>query len=470
MNIKYSHTTMAMVTALCMAAPWIGDAYGGSQSMREKLKSTIGGSEYVVTGEITNIEGNTYTLQSSGGESFELEVNNNTNMFCKSRSKGSQHQKTSMSSGQSSMAGDHQQTQSQQESNISVSEKQAQSQQSQEGQQSQGFRIGDCPFEKGDIVKAELTDVGTVTFIRSLDDQGMKMASHGGQQQRNESKGSGRSTEEMGLPQEYLFLPAGALGSMQVTKETEQYQVTTSDGEQVGQVYKVMLNNHGDPAYVIIRMKEDQQLKPVPWQALQVSPETQSVTIVLSRAQMDQLPGYSSDDMSVRSIRSYWELAREEKDRRATRQSAGLQQERDQRYRDEGRRYDDPYEYGGSRQFREEGNRQDRRYSSNDRDRFGQDRFQDRDRSRDNRYGNERFGDRRYGHDRQQFDDYGRNDERNQGGSFYSQGRDNSRDQNYDDRRDERQQRRQSMSSPREYDDDFSPSGRRGSDRSGGRY
>lgn len=448
--------------------------------MREKLKSTIGGSEYVVTGEIINVEGNNYTLKTSGGETFQLEVTDDTNMFCESKSESSKARRTSTSSqspasssangqGQQAQEGQEPQSQSSQ-SNISVSEKQAQSQQSHEGQQSKGFRIGDCPFEKGQIVKAELTDMGTVTFIRSIDDQGRQTAMSEQNFNTDESMGSGRSTREMGLPQEYIFLPAGALGSMQVSKETEQYLVKTSDGEQVGQVYKVMLNNHGDPAYVIIRMKEDQQLKPVPWQALQVSPETQSVTIVLSRAQMDQLPGYSSDDMSVRSIRSYWELAREEKDRRATRQSAGLQQERDQRYRDEGRRYDDPYEYGGSRQFREEGNRQDRRYSSNDRDRFGQDRFQDRDRSRDNRYGNERFGERRYRNDRQQFDDYGRNEERNQGGSFHSQGRHNSRDQNYDDRRDDRQQRRQSMSSPREYDDDFSPSGRMGSDRSGGRY
>lgn len=85
-----------MVTALWMAAPWINDAYGRSQSMREKLKSTIGGSEYVVTGEVTNVEGNTYTFKTSGGESFHLEVTENTNMFCKSGAKGSQSQQTSM--------------------------------------------------------------------------------------------------------------------------------------------------------------------------------------------------------------------------------------------------------------------------------------------------------------------------------------------------------------------------------------
>ncbi|MGP0593715.1 PRC-barrel domain-containing protein [Nitrospira sp. T9] len=429
MNLTYSHTTVAMVAALCMASPWLSDAYGGSKTMREKLKSTIGGSEYVVTGEIINVEGNNYTLKTSGGETFQLETTNDTNMFCKSNSNSSQTRRTSAS-------GQGQQAQSQQsEFNISVSEKQAQSQQSQERQQSVGFRIGDCPFEKGDTVKAELTDVGTVTFIRSIDDQDIRTAMSEQNFNMDESMGSGRSTREMGLPQEYIFLPAGALGSMHVTKETEQYQVTTSDGEQVGQVYKVMLNNHGDPAYVIVRMKEDQQLKPVPWQALQISPETQSVTIVLSRAQMDQLPGYSSDDMSVRSIRSYWELAREEKDRRATRQSAGLPHEREQRYRDQDSRYDDPYEYRGSRQFREEGHRQDRRYSSNDRDRFRQDRFADRGQSQDDWYAHDRFGERRYRNDRQEFDDYGRNGERNQRGSFYSQGRYDSRDQYFDDGR-----------------------------------
>lgn len=89
--------------------------------MREKLKSTIGGSEYVVSGEIINVEGNNYTLKTSGGETFQLEATDDTNMFCKSNSNSSQTRRTSAS-------GQGQQAQSQQsESNIGVSEKQAQS-------------------------------------------------------------------------------------------------------------------------------------------------------------------------------------------------------------------------------------------------------------------------------------------------------------------------------------------------------
>jgi hypothetical protein len=425
MNINYSHTTLAMVTALCMASPCLSDAYGGSQSMREKLKSTIGGAEYVVTGEVTSADGNTYSIKTTGGETIQLEVTDNTNMVCKSPSDKSQSRRTSTSSqGQSSFSGGNLQSQSQQsEQNIGVSEKQTQSQQSQEGQQSKGFRIGDCPFEKGEIIKAELTDVGTVTFMRSVDDRGIQAARAG--QGTPDSQGSGRSTEEMGLPQQYVFLPAGALGSMQMSKEKEQYKVTTSDGEDIGQIYKVIINNQGDPAYAIIRMKDDQQLKPVPWQALQVSPETQSVALVISRAQIDQLPGYSPNDMSMRSIRSYWELAKEEKDRRVSRQEAARFDPRGNRmYREDEGRYDDSYDRRQGRSFRDGGD-QDRRFSSRDRDRFQGDRFGDDRFREEERYRN--FDDDRYF---------------SQGGqSFYSQGREDSRDRYFDDDRREQQRR-----------------------------
>jgi hypothetical protein len=319
MKIGISQTTIMMVTAICVMSPSMDDAYGGSKTMREKLKSTIGGAEYVVTGEVIDVKDNMYTLRSSGGETIQLEASDDTNMFCDSRSGGSQGQRTSTSSQPSSGTGMGQSSQT--ESSIGVSEKQSQSQESHAGQKTKGFRIGDCPFQKGDFVKAELTDMGTVTFMRSVDKIPSQTARAGQGREGDESKGSGRSTEEMGLPQEYIFLPAGALGSLSV-KDTEQYSVKTSDGEDVGYVYKVILNNQGDPAYVIIREKETQQLKPLPWQAVQVSPETQTVTLVVSRSQIDQMPGYSASDISMNSIRGYWELAREEKDRRVSRQQA----------------------------------------------------------------------------------------------------------------------------------------------------
>ena len=322
MKFTSSHTTMVLMVVFGIGVPCFSNsnAAAGSQTMRDKMQTTIGGAESFVTGEVIRVEGDVYTLRTSGGETLALQITDDTNMFCQSKSERSQSQRTSTSGQQSSSgSGMEQSTQTQQqESSIGVSEKQAQSQESQSTTQSKGFRIGDCPFQKGDIVKAELTDKGTVTYIRSVDQQTAQAFQS---RERNEGKGSGRSTEEMGLPQEYVFLPAGALGNLNV-QDTEQYSVKTSDGEDVGYVYKVILNNQGDPAYVILREKDTQQLKPLPWQAVQVSPETKTVTLVVSRSQIDQLPGYSSSDISMNKIRRFWEIAQAEKDRRVSRQQA----------------------------------------------------------------------------------------------------------------------------------------------------
>ena len=295
--VPLSHKSMAFLVIMGVSlSPYLADhSFAGSQK-RQYLRAAIGSPDYLIAGKITNINGETYTLRTSGGDKVKLEITDDTNMFCESRSDQSEEESAN---GQSMSATNDQ--------GAGVSH-------DKEGQS--GFRLGDCPFEVGDVVKAETTDMGYVSFMRSWSqDDEVAVEAWREDLKRGGSREKSRSTAGMGLPQQYLVLPAGALGGMAVSG-ANQYTVKTSDNKEIGNVYKVVVNDRGDLSYAVIRLKEDDQLKPVPMTAIKMSPDEKTVTLKITRNQVDRLPGYQDDDLSITNIRQDWERATTQRERK----------------------------------------------------------------------------------------------------------------------------------------------------------
>ncbi|HKN87052.1 MAG TPA: hypothetical protein VJV04_09350 [Nitrospiraceae bacterium] len=180
---------------------------------------TLGGARPVVEGPILKVQGDDYIIRDSSGTEVRVRVNKDTNMDCasgtgqaSSMSTGRQaddqreipptsHMQESMSSGQSS---GQQSGRSQEQIGKDIVQKQGHTQQQasaggervgdQSGTQSRsamgkdpggdiargsGFTIGQkgsCAFKAGDKVRAEVSDLGTVLYVKYLSEQ--EMGSH----------------------------------------------------------------------------------------------------------------------------------------------------------------------------------------------------------------------------------------------------------------------------------------------------
>ncbi|MEO8340941.1 MAG: hypothetical protein ABI604_14725 [Nitrospirota bacterium] len=91
------------------------------------------GAIQFIRGEITKIDGTNYSVHLPSGRNALVPVDTNTSMVCPSRP---------------------------------PEEKEVL--QEQDRAKHRGFRIGDCPFQVGDMVKVETTSEGRATFIRYL--------------------------------------------------------------------------------------------------------------------------------------------------------------------------------------------------------------------------------------------------------------------------------------------------------------
>jgi len=177
----------------------------------EDAQITLGGARPVVEGPIIKVKGNDYIIRDSSGSEVRVRVNKDTNMDCASTSgqgatmsTGRQaddqreipptaHMQESTSVGQS---GGQQSGRSQEQIGKDIVQKQGQTQQQsgervgdQSGTQSRsamgkdsggdiargsGFTIGQkgsCAFKEGDKVRAEVSDLGTVLYVKYLSEQ-----------------------------------------------------------------------------------------------------------------------------------------------------------------------------------------------------------------------------------------------------------------------------------------------------------
>jgi hypothetical protein len=124
------------------------------QTTEQSSQMTLGGAKYVVTGEVLKVDGKYFFVKDAeSGDEVRLVVNNDTHIICATSAGG---EKASI--GKGTEQGQHDASKQQM----------AQGQRKDETAAGSGFQMGsgsDC-FKAGDKVKAEVSDMGTVTTLR----------------------------------------------------------------------------------------------------------------------------------------------------------------------------------------------------------------------------------------------------------------------------------------------------------------
>lgn len=129
------------------------------QGTDQNTQVTLGGAKYVVTGEVFKIDGDYHFIKEDSGEEVRLLVNKDTHKIC-----GSGAASTSSPSaviGKQDGSGDP----------AASDEQRRQGQRKDETATGSGFQMGQssgCAFKAGDRIRAEVSDIGTVTTIRYL--------------------------------------------------------------------------------------------------------------------------------------------------------------------------------------------------------------------------------------------------------------------------------------------------------------
>jgi len=185
-----------------------GKGQNPDSTIREQSQITLGGARPVVEGQILNVQGDDYVIQDVSGSEVRVRVNKDTNVECATGS----GQAASMSTGRHAddqgeipPTSHMQERMDQKQSSQSKSQEQKgrdivrQGKGEQSGMSSErigdqsgtqqrsamgkdsggdiargsGFTIGSkgCAFKTGDKVRAEVSDLGTVLFIRPLSDK-----------------------------------------------------------------------------------------------------------------------------------------------------------------------------------------------------------------------------------------------------------------------------------------------------------
>lgn len=126
--------------------------------MNETAQITLSGVRGVVKGEIVEIDGENYWIRRSPNKTVRLHVTQNTDMVCDNQSPEQQTKVHPLGAS------------------IDMSNQ----------PESVGFRIGNCPPSVGDTVKAEVTSLGTVSYLHVIAPEEVRSL-----------------TERLGLPQHY---------------------------------------------------------------------------------------------------------------------------------------------------------------------------------------------------------------------------------------------------------------------------
>ncbi len=231
----------------------------------------LGGSKYFVKGKLINIQGDYYWIRTSNGDKIRLRVSHDTNMFCESPVNGQKNPDVT-GSGKAPHT-------------------------------SKGFRIGDCPPEPGQYIKAEVDDLGKASYLRTMGPGKMPT-----------------TTERLGLPQDYFILPV--VKGVLMASDAIDSKVQSSDGVTIGSLEKIILDSKkGEIAYAIVALNQgsittngmevaEGSLMPVPWELVENGRTGDPVTLDVTGAQLARIPTFGRD-MSVMDVRAYWELSEE---------------------------------------------------------------------------------------------------------------------------------------------------------------
>lgn len=278
-GVKIFRTTIMKYSlgfgSACLLALMPGVAAQAAKTMPDSMKSaaqvTLGGAKYYVRGEIVNIDGENYWIRKSTGQNVRLKVTDDTNMFC--------------------------------DANKTIPQRRSRDGGGVSDDSQSGFRIGACPPGIGTFVKAETTDQGAVTYLKTID---------GNLQSQ---------TERLGLPQNYFVLPL-VHDELQMSRAKE-YPVNTLDGQEVGTLKRVVIDPAvGTIVYGIIDV-DTGGLMPIPWKAMNVPEGGEGpITLHVHKKQLQKIPTFGKD-MTVLDIRGYWELSGDEEEPPAIASSFG---------------------------------------------------------------------------------------------------------------------------------------------------
>ena len=214
--MRYVSVISGVAAALALAAT------ASAGSFENKAQVTVGGAEYMLTGHIVKIEKDAYWIRKASGDVVRVAVTEGTHLICPTRP-GIKEAKVESKPGS-------------------------------------GFRIGDCPFIRGDTVKAEISDLGWASLVRS-------------------DVPPPSQTAQLGLPQGWDGDMSNGVLSF---KTGPRYPVFTKDGHQVGHLAGTLTDTILGTDYGLIEQAADRQMIAVPVTGLrQEWPEPNKPRVVL---------------------------------------------------------------------------------------------------------------------------------------------------------------------------------------------
>ena len=250
MNMRYVSVISGVVAAVAFAAT------ASAGSFEEKAQVMVGGAEYMLTGHIVKIEKEAYWIRKHSGDVVRVGVTEGTHLICPTRL-GSKEAKVESKPGS-------------------------------------GFRIGDCPFIRGDTVKAEVSDLGWASLVRA----DVPPASE---------------TVQLGLPQGWEGdIPNGVLSF----KAGPHYPVFTKDGHQVGHLAGTLTDTlMSGTDYGVLVHGADGHIMAVPMTELRQewpAPNKPRVMLLISQERLGQMPppAYQAANLiSIQEVRDFWAKA-----------------------------------------------------------------------------------------------------------------------------------------------------------------
>lgn len=239
---------------------------------------TLGGAQYFVEGTIAQIEDDHYFVNRHGtGEQVRLFVDRDTNLDC-----AAMPDRGSTSEGGKEAITNERISPQEQAPDVS-SVQMDQGQRADETARGAGFRIGECAFRIGDMVKAEVDDNGKVTTMKFLaGDMASSPRSVGPSAGTGSLAIPGEQDQPAQLdmtgaegipPKEYSVTPVRQ-GKLE-TAESHPFigkPVVNLQDEHVGTIDTLLVDlETGKIEYAVILVAHtEHHLHPIPWSALQV--------------------------------------------------------------------------------------------------------------------------------------------------------------------------------------------------------
>jgi hypothetical protein len=281
------------------------------QGADQNAQVTMGGAKYFVSGEIRNIQGNRYIFitDEESGDEVRLLVNNDTNLDCSAA-----ETRTPSASSLQLVATDRQSAEQQA---LEASDRQKeQGQKQDETAVGSGFRIGICSFMPGDRIKAEVDDMGRVTTLKFMPNNGgpgpltaRSLGESAGTGElaipgRQDKPGQLDMTGPQGYPpKQYALLPVPLGQFMTVSGHPLlNSPVHTPDGKILGSLETLMMDSETKQIeYAVVLLDDTNRLEVVPWAQLRIPRDRDEEKVVLNTKHYQLSPSITKKEMADRS-------------------------------------------------------------------------------------------------------------------------------------------------------------------------